>query len=51
MKMNLIRIALAGASIVLVSLVGFTRIKNESVADQWFDSYGDLFGKMKGPFR
>ncbi len=42
MKMNLIHIALAGASIVLVSLVGFTKTNNEWVADQWFDSYGDL---------
>ena len=42
MKMNLIQIALAGASIVLVSLVGFTRTNDDCVADQWFDSYGDL---------
>ena len=42
MKMNLIHIALAGASIVLVSLVGFARTNDECVADQWFDSYGDL---------
>jgi len=42
MKMNLIQIALAGASIVLVSLVGFARTNDECVADQWFDSYGDL---------
>ena len=42
MKMNLTHIALAGASILLVSLVGFTRTNDEPVADQWFDSYGDL---------
>lgn len=40
--MNLFQIALAGASIVLVSLVGFGRTNDECVADQWFDSYGDL---------
>src|ERR1700741_1269446 len=41
MKMNLIQIALAGTFMVLVSLVGFTRTSGE-MADQWFDSYGDL---------
>ena len=42
MKMNLIHIALAGTSIVFVSLVGFARTNDGSVVDQWFDSYGDL---------
>lgn len=42
MKMNLIPIALASASIVLVALVGFAGINDECVVDQWFDSYGDL---------
>lgn len=42
MKMNLLHIAFAGASIVLVSLVGFTRTHEECVPDQWFDSYGNL---------
>jgi hypothetical protein len=47
MKMNLIQIALAGACAVLVSLAGFTRTNHgwlTSVADQWFDSYGNLSG-------
>ena len=39
--MNLLHIGLAGASIVLVSLVAFTRINDESVTAQWF-GYGDL---------
>src|ERR1043165_3773873 len=42
MKINLIHIALAGASIVLVSLVGFTKTGDKRVPDQPFDSYGDL---------
>ena len=42
MKMSLIQIALAGASIVLVSFVGFTRPNDEWVSDQWFDSYGNI---------
>ena len=42
MKKNLIHIALAGASIVLFALVGFTRTNDECVADQGFDSYGDI---------
>lgn len=45
MKINLIHIALASASLVLVSFVGFARTNNERVADQWFDSYGDLSWK------
>lgn len=43
--MNLIQIALAGACTVLVSFAGFTRTNHTwltSVADQWFDSYGNL---------
>jgi hypothetical protein len=45
MKMNLIQIALAGACAVLFSHAGFTRTNYgwlTSVADQWFDSYGNL---------
>ena len=42
MKMNLMQIALAGAFIVLVSLGSSSRTNDECVADQWFDSYGDL---------
>ncbi len=45
MKMNLIQIALVGACTVLVSLAGFPRTHQgslTSVADQWFDSYGNL---------
>ena len=42
MKMNLIHIALACASILLLSFVGFTRTNDEQVAAQWFDSYRKL---------
>ncbi len=45
MKMNLTQIAMAGACAVLVSLAGFSRTNHgwlTSVADQWFDSYGNL---------
>jgi len=45
MKMNLIQIALAGVCIALVSVVSFTRTNHgwiSSVADQWFDSYGNI---------
>ena len=45
MKLNLLHIALASASIVLVSLVGLTRTIDERVPDQWFDSYGALSWK------
>lgn len=49
MKMNLIHIALAGASIALLSLVGFTRTN-----DEWVPINGlirtEIFpGKMKRP--
>jgi hypothetical protein len=42
---TLIQISLAGACIVLVSLAGFTKTNHgwpTPVADQWFDSYGNL---------
>ena len=45
MKMNLIQIALAGACIALFSVASFTKTTPRwltCVADQWFDSYGDL---------
>lgn len=45
MKMNLIQIALAGVCITLVSVASFTKTNHgrlTSVADQWFDSYGNL---------
>ena len=45
MKMNLIQIALAGFCIALVSVASFTKTNHgslTSMADRWFDSYGDL---------
>jgi len=45
MKINVIRVVLAGACTVLISIAGFTRTNHGwllSETDQWFDSYGDL---------
>jgi hypothetical protein len=43
MKINVVQIAIAGACIVLVYMVGFAKTDHPSfVVDQWFDSYGDL---------
>ena len=45
MKMNLIKIALASACVVVISLVGFARTSHlllTAMSDQWFDSYGNI---------
>lgn len=45
MKMKLIQIVLAGTCTILLSLAGFSRTNYgwiSFVADQWFDSYGNL---------
>jgi hypothetical protein len=45
MKINLVQIVLAAICTILVSVLDFTRANDgslTSVADQWFDSYGDL---------
>lgn len=43
--MNMIQLALAGGCVALVAVASFTKTNQGSlisVADQWFDSYGDL---------
>lgn len=45
MKMNLIKIALAGACFIVASLVGFARTNHPwlmAMSEQWFDSYGNI---------
>lgn len=45
MKMKLIQTVLAGTCTILLSLTGFSRTNygwTSFVADQWFDSYGNL---------
>ena len=45
MKMNVIQIVLAGACIALLSVANFMKASSgwvTPVADQWFDSYGEL---------
>ena len=45
MEVNLIQLVLAGGCVILVSVASFTKTNHgwpTFVADQWFDSYGDL---------
>jgi hypothetical protein len=45
MKMNLIKIALASACVVVISLLGLARTSHRlltAMSDQWFDSYGNI---------